>query len=153
MKVSSSAFREGEKIPTKYTCDGDDVSPPLKISDIPPETQALAIVMDDPDAPGGVFDHWVIWNIPPDTGEIPEHVPNQEKVDSMGGALQGKNGMGNVGYGGPCPPSGPGHNYRFKVFALDKGLDLNPGIRRIDLEREMDEYFIERDEITVTYSR
>lgn len=153
MEISSSSFQEGDEIPTKHTCDGKDVSPPLKISNIPSETVALALVMDDPDAPGGVFDHWIIWNLPAETDKIPENVPSGERVDSLGGALQGKNGMGNVGYNGPCPPSGPSHNYRFKVYALDEELELNPGVSKKDLEREMEEHVLAKDKIVGTYGR
>lgn len=153
MRISSPAFDEGEEIPAKYTCDGDDVSPSLRISDVPSDAEGLALVMDDPDAPGGVFDHWIIWNIPPDTESIPEGVPPEEQVGSLGGALQGVNGFGEIGYRGPCPPGGPAHEYRLKLYALDAEVDLSPGVRKGDLEREMEGHIIDRDQLVGIYSR
>jgi len=153
MEITSSAFQDGGSIPKKYTCDGEDLSPPLKISDVPAETESLAIVVDDPDAPGGVFVHWVIWNIPPEVEEIPEGIPTGERVDLLEGAVQGKNGFGELGYRGPCPPSGPSHKYRFKLYALDGIVDLNPGVLKVDLEREVEDLLIEKDSIMGKYER
>lgn len=153
MRISTPAFEDGETIPQRYTCDGEDISPKLKLEDVPPESESLAIVVDDPDAPGGVFDHWVIWNIPSEIKEIPENVPIGEKVDSLERASQGKNGFGEFGYRGPCPPPGPSHKYRFKLYALDTSINLEPGVLKEDLEREMEGCIIERDSITGIYGR
>jgi Raf kinase inhibitor-like YbhB/YbcL family protein len=104
LDVTSTAFEEGGAIPSRYTCDGLDVSPPLSWSSVPEDAQSLVLIADDPDAPGATFVHWVIYNLPPDTRRLPEDVPNRETLPS--GAAQGVNGAGRVGYMGPCPPSG-----------------------------------------------
>lgn len=153
MNLTSQVFEDGGKIPPKYTCDGEDVSPPLSISDVPSEARSLALVVDDPDAPGNVFDHWIVWNIPPGATIIPENVPREEKVESLGGINQGKNDFGEIGYRGPCPPSGPSHGYRFKLYALNIELDLKPGMLKEDLEREMEGYVIDEDGIVGNYER
>jgi len=153
MKINCSKFNDKERIPKKYTCDGKDISPPLEISDIPEEAKYISIIMDDPDAPGGTFDHWIIWNIPADMNKIPEKVPADEKVSSLERAPQGKNGFGEIGYRGPCPPSGPEHKYHFKAFAVSKKIDLNPGISKSDLENKMEDKIIEKDSIIGTYGR
>ncbi len=131
-------------IPKKYTCDGDDVSPELVFSDIPDGTESLALVMDDPDAPMGTFDHWVVWNIPSDTEKI------EEGEEPSG--VQGKTGFGKKGYGGPCPPSGV-HRYFFKLYALEDTLDLREGSSKKDLEQAMDDLIIEKAVLVGKYSR
>lgn len=153
MNISTRAFEAGEEIPEKYTCDGEDVSPPLSISDVPGGAESFAIVVDDPDAPGGVFDHWVIWNIPSNKKPISEGVPQSATVEELGGAKQGKNGFGETGYRGPCPPGGPAHRYRFKLYALDMELDMESGLKKADLEREMEGHVVEQCEIVGEYSR
>ena len=153
MEVSSGAFKDGGKIPSRFTCDGEDVSPPLKIKGVSTKTKSLALVMDDPDAPIGVFDHWLIWNIPADTTSIPEGVPREKSVGSVGGARQGRNGFGGIGYRGPCPPGGPAHRYRFKLYALDTMLDLGPGASKAELERAMEGHIVEKAELTGRYGR
>ncbi len=153
MKITCSEFKDGEEIPKEYTCDGKDISPPLKISDVPEEAEYISIVMDDPDAPGGTFDHWIIWNIPAEIDKIPKNVPTDEKVSSLGKAPQGKNGFGEIGYRGPCPPSGPDHDYHFKAYAISEKVDLNPGISKNDLENKMENKTIEKDSIVGTYGR
>lgn len=153
MKIICSEFKDMEEIPKDYTCDGKDISPPLEISDVPEEAECITIVMDDPDAPGGTFDHWIIWNIPTEIDKIPENVPTDEKVSSLGEAPQGKNGFGEIGYRGPCPPSGPDHEYHFKVYAISEKIDLNPGISKDDLENKMENKIIEKDSIVGTYGR
>jgi len=119
LKISSSAFAEGELIPKKYTCDGENVSPPLAWEGVPEGTKSLALVCDDPDAPGKTWVHWVIYGIPVETTELPENVPTE--IELSDGSRQGVNDFGNVGYGGPCPPSGT-HRYFFKLFALEINL-------------------------------
>lgn len=116
LSVSSTAFQDGESIPDKYTCQGQDISPPLAWGEPPVGTQSLSLVMDDPDAPLGVFTHWVIFNIPPASRELAEAVPAQPQLPD--GSLQGKNNFGKTGYGGPCPPSGSPHRYQFTIYAL-----------------------------------
>ncbi len=120
----SSVFEEGENIPERYTCEGTDVSPPLHWSVPPAGTRSYAIIADDPDAPVGIWVHWVIYNLPIDLRGLSEGVPTDEQV--LDGALQGVNDFKRVGYGGPCPPPGKSHRYFFKLYALDKVLDLKP---------------------------
>ena len=114
MKITSSAFQEGGNIPSKFTCDGSDTSPPLQITGVPSEAKSLVLIADDPDAPGGLFTHWLIWNIPPQTNSIAE--------GSAPKGVLGANDFGKSGYRGPCPPPGI-HRYSFKIFALDRELE------------------------------
>ena len=144
MVVTSSAFQNGGKIPDKFACKGANVSPPLHIEGVPPQAKSLAIVMDDPDAPNGRFLHWLVWNIDPKTTDIAENsVPAN--------AMQGDNGFGKAGYGGPCPPAKP-HRYYFKVLALD--LDK---IERIspqsELEAKIQSHAISYGQIMGKYSK
>lgn len=143
MKIKSPAFEENQMIPSTYTCDSDNINPPLEISDIPEGTQSLALIMDDPDAPGGTFTHWLMWNIPPSTKRIEEN-------DWMDGAEQGMNDGGELGYMGPCPPSGI-HHYHFKLYALTTRLDLKGEISKKELEREINNNLIEKAELVGTY--
>src|SRR5206468_9894859 len=126
MKITSSAFQEGASIPSKFTCDGADTSPPLQIADVPSGAKSLALIVDDPDAPSGLFTHWMVWNISPQTNIIGEGSTRQ--------GVQGTNDFGKSGYGGPCPPSGM-HRYYFKIFALDRELDLPSEIGRAHVSR------------------
>ena len=128
LSLSSPVFQEGEDIPITYTCDGQDISPPLTWGEPPSETQSFALIMDDPDAPGGVFTHWLLFNLPADSRELPEAVPPHNELTS--GALQGKNNFGQIGYGSPCPPPGLAHHYRFTLYALDQPLELMAGASR-----------------------
>lgn len=145
MRMTSPAFVHTKAIPSKYSSDGDNLSPPLAIEGVPPEAKSLALVMDDPDAPAGVWVHWVLWNIDPGTLQIPQgHVP--------GGAQQGMNSWGKKGYGGPCPPSGT-HRYFFRLFALKERLDLPASATRKDLDRAMQGKILARSELLGLYSR
>jgi Raf kinase inhibitor-like YbhB/YbcL family protein len=143
--ISSPAFSHGEAIPARYTCDGADTSPPMIIGKIPPAAQSLALIMDDPDAPAGTWVHWVAWNIPTQTREIPENgLPL--------GADQGKNDWKRSSYGGPCPPSGT-HRYYFRLYALDASLQLTPSTTKVDLERAMQGHILAKGELMGTYRR
>lgn len=154
MEITSTAFGEGERIPEKYTGEGEDVSPPLAVSGIPDEARTLALVVDDPDAPGKTWVHWLIWGIPADRSEIPEGVPGDEIVGPLGGARQGKTDFDDVGYGGPMPPPGHGvHHYRFTVYALDRHIDLDAGAKREALERSMEGCIVDEARLTGTYER
>lgn len=124
MEISSVSFRDSDKIPVKYTCDGQNISPPLAWKGVSRDTRELALIVDDPDA-RGTFTHWVLFKIPPSVNNLPEAVPAQEQLPS--GALHGKNGAGRSSYTGPCPPPGPVHHYNFTLYALDKALDLAAG--------------------------
>src|SRR5919198_5718311 len=144
MKVTSSAFQEGGNIPSKFTCDGSDTSPPLQIAEVPSGAKSLALVVDDPDAPSGLFTHWMVWNISPQTGTVGE--------GSVPKGVQGTNDFGKSGYGGPCPPSGT-HRYYFKIFALDRELDLPFGARRGQLDAAMKGHVVAQGELMGRYSR
>lgn len=144
MKLTSPAFQNEGLIPSKYTCDGDNISPALIISDIPNNAKSLALIMDDPDAPMGTFVHWVVWNIPADKKEI--------KEGETGGFKEGMNDFGRIGYGGPCPPSGT-HRYFFKLYALDTKLNLNDDVTKADLEKAMGDHIIAQARLMGTYSR
>ncbi|HET9417765.1 MAG TPA: YbhB/YbcL family Raf kinase inhibitor-like protein [Chthoniobacterales bacterium] len=144
MKITSSAFNEGGMIPDKYAKDGQNVNPPLRIEDTPADAKSLLLIMDDPDAPVGLFTHWLLWNIDPKTTEIAENsVPS--------GAVQGTNDYPNLGYGGPQPPSGT-HRYYFKIFALDRTLDLKSGAKRKELDAAMRGHVIAQGELMGRFS-
>ncbi len=151
LPVSSPAFREGDRIPTKYTCEGQDISPLLAWSETPAGTQSFALIVDDPDAPGGVFTHWVLFNIPSDSRELPEAVPAQSQLPS--GALQGKNDFGKIGYGGPCPPPGHPHRYQFTLYALDQLLDLKAGASKKQVLEAMQGHILAQGQLTGTFQR
>ena len=138
-------------MPTKYTCQGQDISPPLAWSELPEGTQAFALVLDDLYAPGGVFTHWILFNIPSDSGELLEATPTQTQLPS--GALQGKNDFGSIGYRGPCPPPGRPHQYQFTLYALEQPLHLEAGIFKKDLHNAMQGHILARGELTCTYQR
>ncbi len=145
MKIISPVFKSNEKIPAKYTCQGDDINPQLEISDIPKNAKSLALIMDDPDAPAGTWDHWILFNIPPETKQISESsVPKN--------AVQGKNSWKENKYGGPCPPSGT-HRYSFKLYALDTTLNLNENANKADVETAMKNHILAKTELIGLYSK
>lgn len=135
MKLTSKAFQEGGMIPAQYTCTGANISPPLAWEGVPEKTKSLALIVDDPDAPGKVWVHWVAFNIPANVKEMPENVPAQENIN--GGGKQGTNDFKKVGYGGPCPPSGT-HRYYFKLYALDTDLNLDSTTTKDQLLKAME---------------
>jgi Raf kinase inhibitor-like YbhB/YbcL family protein len=151
LSVSSSAFKEGDKIPAKYSCDGQDISPPLAWGEPPQGIRAFALITDDPDAPGGVFTHWVLFNLPANIRQLGEGTPAQERLPD--GALQGKNGFGRIGYSGPCPPRGRAHRYFFTIYALDKSLDLKPGASKKQLLDAMKGHILAQGQLIGTYQR
>jgi Raf kinase inhibitor-like YbhB/YbcL family protein len=144
MKITSPAFQEGANIPSKFSCDGADTSPPLQIADIPSGAKSLALIVDDPDAPSGLFTHWTVWNIPPQTSVVGE--------GSAPKGVQGTNDFGKSGYGGPCPPSGT-HRYYFQIFALDRELDLPFGAKRGQLDAAMKGHVVAQGELMGRYAR
>jgi len=146
----TSAFEHGGMIPRQYTCDGKDMSPPLKWDSVPDGTKSLALICDDPDAPIGTWVHWVVFNIPPDTRELPENVPLDKVLPD--GARQGITDFGNNGYGGPCPPSGT-HRYFFRIYALDTELDLQPDATKADLVAAMKGHVLDEGELMGKYRR
>lgn len=149
MELTSSVFEHNGMIPQKYTCDGENISPPLQISGVPEGVKSLALIMDDPDVPknlrpDGMFDHWIVWNIPADTSVIPESaVPN---------GVVGKNTSGNARYAGPCPPDRE-HRYFFKLYALDAMLSLAAGASKADLEKAMEGHILAKAELIGRYTR
>ena len=145
LQIVSPAFRHNELIPKKYTCDGADINPPLLVENIPSGAKSLALIVDDPDAPVGTWVHWVVWNISPGTREIKEDsVPK--------GAQQGVNDFRKKDYGGPCPPSGT-HRYFFKLYALDKVLNLGSNAKKGDLEGVIKGHILEKTELVGLYRR
>ena len=151
LALTSPAFEDGGMIPSEFTCDGANASPPLEWSDVPQGTKSFALICDDPDAPLGTWVHWVLYGLPPDTTSLPNAVPADEVV--AGGALQGKNDFKRIGYGGPCPPSGKPHRYFFKLYALDAELDLKPGVKKKDLEKAMKGHVLARGQLVGRYKR
>jgi Raf kinase inhibitor-like YbhB/YbcL family protein len=149
-ELTSSAFAQGETIPVKYTCDGDDVSPPLEWGDPPEGTQGFALIGDDPDAPVGTWDHWILYNLPPEGRSLPEAVPPD--VELSDGSRHGQNSWRRLGYGGPCPPSGI-HRYFFKLYALDTTLDLAPNANKKQLLQAMEGHILGQAELMGVYSR
>lgn len=141
--IKSSAFESGKQIPNKYTCDGQDVNPPLSVEGTPKETKTLALILDDSDAPSGTFDHWIVWNIPALTSRINE--------DSVPGK-EGLNSARQQGYMGPCPPSGT-HRYFFKLYALDVELNLGANSTKKDVEKAMKGHILAKGELMGLYSR
>lgn len=151
LTLTSTAFKEGERIPSRYTCEGQDISPQLSWKGAPEETKSLALIMDDPDAPGGIFTHWVIFNLPPDNQGLPEAFPPITQLPS--GALHGRNSFGRSGYGGPCPPPGRPHHYRFTLYALDKQLGLRAGVSREQLLEAIQGHILAQAQLTGIYQR
>ncbi len=166
MTITSLQFSDNQNIPAKYTCDGDNISPPLQFSDVPAEAKSLVLIVDDPDAPVGTWTHWVMWNIAEDIHQLAE---NSAPV----GAMQGKTSSGQNVYGGPCPPSvdssmatttatttqeeagpPPGtHRYFFKLYALDSKLSIPSYSQKQDLEKAMEGHIIEKAELVGLYTR
>lgn len=148
--VTSAAFDEGGLIPARYTCDGENVSPPIQLTGVPEETKSIALICDDPDAPVGTWVHWVIYDLPAAPTGLPEAVSPDRMV--LGGAKQGTNDFRKIGYGGPCPPSGT-HRYFFKVYALDTALNLKPGATNRELLQAMEGHVIAEGQLMGMYRR
>jgi len=150
MQLTSEAFVQDRPIPQKYSCDGNNVSPPLSWSDAPGATESFVLICDDPDAPGGTFVHWLYYNIPAKADSLPEGV-SKDPQPSPGG-MQGKNSFGKVGYGGPCPPGGT-HRYFFTLYALDIQLDVSPGLDKQKLLKTVDGHVLGEAQLMGTYER
>lgn len=145
LKITSSAFRDGERIPSRYTCDDLNINPPLSFENVPPAAKSLALIVDDPDAPGGVWVHWLVWNIAASVSTVAE--------DSVpAGALQGMNDFNKHAYGGPCPPSGS-HRYFFKLYALDDMLKIGAHSIKPELEKAVKGHILAKAELMGLYSR
>ncbi|MBM3285482.1 MAG: YbhB/YbcL family Raf kinase inhibitor-like protein [Candidatus Aminicenantes bacterium] len=150
IKVTSTAFEEGGMIPRKYTCDGEDVSPPLAWTGLPEGAKTLALISDDPDAPMGTWVHWVLFNLPATEKGLPEAVPPDKELKN--GAKQGRNDFRRIGYGGPCPPGGT-HRYFFKIYALDTVLNLPAGATKADLLKAMEGHVLAQGQLMGKYRR
>ena len=148
--VTSTAFEEAGSIPAKYTCDGEDVSPPLAWIGVPEGTKSIALICDDPDAPMGTWVHWVLYNLPADAAGLPEGVPAEKTLPT--GARQGTSDFKKIGYGGPCPPRGT-HRYYFKLYALDATVDLAPGATKRQLLRAMEGHVLAQGQLMGRYKR
>jgi Raf kinase inhibitor-like YbhB/YbcL family protein len=148
MKLESPAFANGGNIPLKYGCEGEGVSPPLEIRDAPNGTKSFALVLDDPDSPSHKFVHWVAFNISPGTGVSPGTISIPEGTSP---GTSGKNSFGRMGYGGPCPPPGPAHNYRFRVYALNATLNLPAGATKEQLDAAMRGHILGQAELRGMY--
>lgn len=150
LSLTSPAFAQGQPIPARFTCDGEDISPALNWGEPPAGTRSFALIMDDPDAPAGTWTHWVLFNIPADMRSLDEAVPALETLTS--GARHGKNSWGRLGYGGPCPPAGT-HRYFFRLYALDIFLDLPAGAAKKDVQSAMQGHILAQGELMGTYAR
>ncbi len=151
LRVTSRAFSEGASIPAIFTCRGRDISPPLAWTGLPAGTKSVALICDDPDAPAGTWVHWVLYNLPASESGLPEAVP--ATPSAAGGALQGTNSWGKIGYGGPCPPPGKPHHYHFKVYALDGALPMEAGATKDQLLEHMKGHVLAQGELVGTFRR
>ena len=149
IQLTSTAFAYGDKIPVRFTCEGDDVSPPLRWAGVPVETRSLALIMDDPDAPRGTWVHWVLYNLPGEAVELAQAVPTLPETPS--GARHGRNTAGDMAYAGPCPPTGKSHRYFFRLYALDIMLSLPPGATRGELEQATEQHILAQGTLMGTY--
>ncbi len=150
LDIRSSAFHEGEFIPKKFTCDGEDVSPPLSWTHPPEGTKSIVLICDDPDAPMGTWVHWVLFGLSPDTLNLPEDISNGKEV--LGGAKHGLNDFRKYGYGGPCPPGGT-HRYFFKLYAVDTEIGLKPGATKNEVHNAIKGHILEEGQLMGRYSR
>ena len=149
--LRSNTFQSGGEIPAKYTCTGADVSPALSWTEPPANTQTLALIVDDPDAPSGTFTHWLLYNLGAQQKELGEGIPKQEQLPD--GALQGRNDFRKIGYGGPCPPPGKPHRYFFKLYALDTKLNLKAGASKSELETAIKGHILGQAELVGKFHR
>jgi len=149
-QLESPSFKNGEPMDPRFTCDGENLSPTLRWSDLPEGTKTLVLICDDPDAPGGTFTHWVVYNLPPSPIELREGLPTLKNLSN--GTCQGLNSFNSIGYGGPCPPSGV-HRYIFTLYAVGKTLDLEPGAKKSQVERAIQNRVVGKAELIGTYTR
>jgi Raf kinase inhibitor-like YbhB/YbcL family protein len=148
--ITSTAFTEGSMIPRQYTCEGEDVSPPLVWTGVPVGTKSLALICDDPDAPMGTWVHWVLFNIPASIKELPAKIPPEKIIENS--AKHGMNDFQKFGYGGPCPPGGT-HRYYFKLYALDTEINLEAGITKAQLLKAMEGHILAEGQLMGRYKR
>lgn len=148
--ISTSSFQPNGDIPTRYTCSGDNLSPALAWTDPPAGTESLVLIVDDPDAPGGVFNHWVLYDLARSARRLPEGVPRKADPE---GARQGRNGFNELGYGGPCPPPGRVHRYYFRLYALDRKLELAAGASKSAVEKAVQGHVLAQAEVMGRFKR
>ena len=151
MQLKSRAFENGGTIPDRFSCEGDDVSPPLSWTGVPPAAEALALICEDPDAPLKTFTHWVLYDLPAHASGLPEGISKNPVV--IGEAKQGTNSYGRLGYDGPCPPTGPFHRYFFKLYALDRPLHLKNGAHKKELENAMEGHVLAEAQMVGRYRK
>ena len=151
ISISVEGFKHGETIPDIYTCKGKDVSPSLSWKGIPTQTKSIALIMDDPDATGGTFVHWILYNVPAKTKELPEGMAFDKILAD--GSMQGVTDFGRTGYGGPCPPPGKTHRYFFKIYSLDTNITLAAGASKKQLENAMSGHILAKGEIVGIFKR
>ncbi len=151
IQITCPAFKEGETIPVKYTCDGKNVSPALNWSGTPANTKSFALICDDPDAPMGTWVHWVVYNIPATITSLPEAIPMKKTV--LNNIIQGTTSSRKIGYGGPCPPRGPVHRYFFKIYAIDTNLDLKAGASKNEIITAMKGHILAEGQLMGRYSK
>ncbi len=149
--ITSSAIHAHQELPTRYSCDGAHISPPLAWSGTPQGTATFAMIVDDPDAPRGTFTHWVLFNIPGSANHLDENIPQTPQLDN--GAIQGRNDFGRSGYGAPCPPHGESHRYRFTLYALDAPLRLHAGATRQQALQAMQAHVLAQAQLVCVYRR
>jgi Raf kinase inhibitor-like YbhB/YbcL family protein len=149
--LTSSAFAQGAEIPAQFTCKGADTSPDLEWQGAPAQVAVFALITDDPDAPDGTWVHWVAWNLPPSAHSLPAGVPKQPELND--GTRQGRNDFQRVGYNGPCPPPGKPHRYFFRLYALNRKVDLAPGATRAELDAAIKNYIVAEAEYMGTFQR
>lgn len=151
LELTSDSFDEGETIPVRHTCDGEDLSPPLSIRGVPDEAESLALIVDDPDAPAGTWVHWVLYRLPAATESLPQGVPADAEV--LDGTLQGENDFGDPGWGGPCPPPGEEHRYVFRLYALDGTPEIGSGATKEVLLSAAEAMVVDEARLTGRYQR
>ncbi|MCF7871382.1 MAG: YbhB/YbcL family Raf kinase inhibitor-like protein [Candidatus Omnitrophica bacterium] len=151
LNLKSSVFENGGYIPGRYSCEGKNYSPPLAWDDLPRGVKSFVLIVDDPDAPAGIWVHWVVYNIPASLEKLEENI-DKKKIDSLG-AEQGKNDFGQIGYNGPCPPAGPAHKYSFKLYALDREVQAGPAATKSELIERMQGHIIAETKLSGFYQR
>lgn len=147
----ASVFEDQQPIPAKFTCSGENVSPPLQFLQVPPKAKSLVLIVDDPDAPHGTFDHWVVWNIPPGVTALSQGAP--ELLKGSPRPMQGRNGYSTNEYKGPCPPPGKPHHYHFRLYAIDATLNLPQGATKQQVESAIQTHIIDQATLIGTYQR
>lgn len=151
MNIKSNFIAADGRISEKYTCTESNISPPLQFESVPGEAESLTVILDDPDAPGGIFTHWLIYNIQADQNHLEENIRKQGVLEDN--ARHGRNSFGDIGYGGPCPPPGSEHRYYLRLYALDISLEAGPGVSRKELLNLMEGHIVEQTELMGRFSR